>query len=271
MPRSHVPTPWRRRDLLAVAGASVLASLAACQQVPSRREPLASKQYRIEHWDYPEGPLDAVEANIRETIARFQQEHPNVTIELTMLTSFVDGPAKFEAALASGTPPDVYHFGGSSRDVQTGLLVDLTPFYTRQDREDLYPEVLDFVEYQGKYWRWPTYTTIWSMNANKKLVEEAGIDWRAVQRNGWTTDEFVEAMRRATMAGQRWGYTWAEQEQWSFMSRNWGLVYRISPQGEWLFRGEPAIQSIQWLIDTFDKFKISPPETPAVVLRRTDG
>jgi multiple sugar transport system substrate-binding protein len=263
MQATQTPVYRTRRQLLARTGAggtALLMAVAACQLAPARREPLTSKHYRIEHWDYPEGPLDAVETNIRETIARFQQEHPNVTIELTML-NFTDGPAKFETALASGTPPDVYHFGGSSRDVQTGLLVDLTPFYTRQDREDIYPEVLDFVEYQGKYWRWPTYTTIWCMNANRKLVEEAGVDWRAVQRDGWTTDEFVEAMRRATTS-QRWGYTWAEQEQWSFMSRNWGLVYRISPQGEWIFRGEPAIQSIQWLIDTFDKFKISPPETP---------
>jgi hypothetical protein len=147
--------------------------------------------------------------------------------------------------------------------VESGLLVDLTPYYTKQDREDIYPEVLDMVEYRGKYWRWPTYTTVWQMCGNKSLVEDAGVDWRKVQREGWTTDEFVDAMHRATVTGQRWGYTWAEQEQWSFMSRNWGLVYRLNEAGEWLFRGEPAIQSIQWLIDTFDKVKISPPETPA--------
>jgi multiple sugar transport system substrate-binding protein len=217
-----------------------------------------------------------VEPSIQQTIQKYTQEHPNVSIQLEML-NFDAGPQKFEVALRAGTPPDVYHWAHSPRDVGTGLLVDQTRWATAQDRQDLLPNSLELMQYRGKIYHWATYTSVWCMAANKQLLEEARVDWRKIQKQGWTTDEFVQIAKDLTIPGKRWGYLWADRvtstgatgEQWSFMSRNFGVPYRMSPDGKWIFEGDGAAESIQWLIDTYQKHRISPPETPG--LKSTDS
>jgi multiple sugar transport system substrate-binding protein len=227
-------------------------------------------------WDFCEGPCDVVEPSIKQTIESFRKENPNVTIQLEML-NFDAGPQKFEVALRAGTPPDVYHWAHSPKDVGTGLLVDLKPWLTEEDTQDILKTPLDFMQYRGKVYHWATYTSVWCMAANKQMLEEAKVDWRKIQKQGWTTDEFVEIARSLTIPGKRWGYLWADRvtstgstaEQWSFMSRNFGVPYRMNGEGKWIFEGDGAVDSIQWLIDTYQKHKISPPETPG--LKSTDA
>jgi len=264
----------RRRVLSTAAGAVAVVTLAACGGAPgggeapqgSGRTPLT-----LVHWDFPEGPLEVVEPSIRQTIQQYQQEHPNVTIQLEML-NFDAGPQKFEVALRAGTPPDVYHWAHSPSDVGTGLLLDLSRQVTTQDRNDILPTSLDLMQYHGKFYSWATYTSVWCMTANKQMLEEGGVDWRKIQKQGWTTDEFTQIAKALTVPGKRWGYIWADRvtstgstaEQWSFMSRNFGLPYRLSNDGKWLFDGDAAVDSIQWLLDTYQSTRISPPETPGL-------
>jgi len=268
----------RRLLLSRTTAASAVAVLAACGApgAPEAPSGLGKAPITLIHWDFPEGPLEQVEPSIRQTIQRFTQEQPNVTIQLEML-NFDAGPQKFEVALRAGTPPDVYHWAHAPRDVGTGLIADLTRYVTAQDRQDILPGSLELMQYRGKVYHWATYTSVWCMSGNKQMLEEVGVDWRKIQKQGWTTDEFVQAAKTLTIPGKRWGYVWGDRvtstgstaEQWSFMSRNFGIPYRMAPDGKWLFDGDGAVDSIQWLIDTYQRHRISAPETPG--LRREDA
>jgi multiple sugar transport system substrate-binding protein len=227
-------------------------------------------------WDFCEGPCEVVEPSIKQTIENFRKENPNVTIQLEML-NFDAGPQKFEVALRSGTPPDVYHWAYAPSDFTTGLLVDLTPWVTKEDIDDILPGPLNEMKYKGKFYHWATYVSVWSLQGNKQILEDNKVDWQGIQKKGWTTDEFVEICTKLTKPPKQWGFVWADQytsagnigDNWTYFAKNWGLPHPITDDGKWIFEGEGAVQSMQFLLDTYQKHKISPPETPG--LKRPDG
>ena len=49
----------------------------------------------------------------------------------------------------------------------------------------------------------PAYLAIHSIGGNKQFLEEAGTDWVAVQQNGWTYDEFREAIKNGVVKNDK--------------------------------------------------------------------
>ena len=229
------------------------------------------------HWDFPEGPLEQVQPNIQKAIDDFTSQYPNVKVQLEML-NFDAGPQKFEVALRAGNPPDIYHWAYTPSDFTTGLLIDLSPWVTKEDLDDIFPGPLKEMQYQGKYYHWATYVSVWSLQGNKQILDENNVDWKGIQQKGWTTEEFVEICTKLTDASKnRWGFVWADQytsagnigDNWTYFAKNWGLEHPITDDGKWLFEGEGAVESMTFLLDTYKTYKISPPETPG--LKRPDG
>ena len=42
----------------------------------------------------------------------------------------------------------------------------------------------------------PAYCEVQCIGGNREFLEKAGIDWKSVQQNGWTYDEFREAIKK---------------------------------------------------------------------------
>ena len=54
----------------------------------------------------------------------------------------------------------------------------------------------------------PIYISIQCLGGNKAMLEEAGVDWKSVQENGWTYEEFREAIK-AGSTDDHYGFIFA--------------------------------------------------------------
>ncbi|MCY9687929.1 hypothetical protein M5W70_04060 [Paenibacillus larvae] len=45
--------------------------------------------------------------------------------------------------------------------------------------------MLELGQIQGKQYRLPIYTFQWAWGGNKRMLEEAGIDWKRIQAEGY--------------------------------------------------------------------------------------
>ena len=69
------------------------------------------------------------------------------------------------------------------------------PLYYGRDQNDYLPGTLELGQIQGKQYGLPLYQSLWAWGGNKKILEEAGIDWKAIQEKGWTWTEFKAVPR----------------------------------------------------------------------------
>ncbi len=97
---------------------------------------------------------------------------------------------------ASGNPPDLFFMSVSglyaNRAGELPLVIDVAPYMTPDQRADAALGLESCVVY-GKQTVWPTMLdTGESVNINQRIFDEAGVDWKAIQRDGWNYEEFRE-------------------------------------------------------------------------------
>jgi len=137
-------------------------------------------------------------------IPDFESKHPNIKINLTVVT-WDDFDTKMQTMIAAGTPPDVWsHWGpsGFADYVIRGLAADLTPYIERDnfDLSDFIPEVLDIYTLDGKVYGLPMLTTASFIYYNKDLFDAAGVEYPPTDWDdtSWTYDAFVEKCGQLT-------------------------------------------------------------------------
>ena len=110
----------------------------------------------------------------------YMAEHPNVTIEITVLENEAF-KTKLTTVMQSGDPPDIFQSwggGGFNQQVEAGLLKDITADLEADAawKESFAPGALGVYSYEGK-----NYGVPWDMGMvgfwyNKDLFTQAGID-----------------------------------------------------------------------------------------------
>jgi len=165
-----------------------------------------ARHYILEFWDYPLPVVWEDGTNyrdlVRELIAQFEREHPNISINYRPLP-FVGGAELLEQALREGSPPDVYSEPFSRGIVyHQGLQVPITPYLQPEERGFYSPGVLAAIEWEGELWGWPAWFSplIWA--GNRQLLEAAGLDVDRVQTLGWNWEEFLALARQFAAAGE---------------------------------------------------------------------
>ena len=173
-----------RRALL-LAAVCVLASL-SCARSPGPR-PVT---LRVLNWA-PE-----LELELEQRIARgFEDTHPGVRVVVeSVVNNFGE---KLAAAIASGTPPDVFLLDVPDIPafVERGLVLDLSPYLSRvgYDRDAVFPQVLDVFSRGPRLFALPKDFTPMVIYYNRRVFDEAGV---APPTGGpWTWDEFLEVAR----------------------------------------------------------------------------
>lgn len=146
-------------------------------------------------WTYP--VHGTYEDELKDLISDFNKEHPNITVK-TEILSWAEGPKKFDVALNAGNPPDLYFHSVDGTYVNTGLALELDSYLTPEIKDDYLPGTLDLGQIQGKQYGLPLYQFQWAWGGNKRILEEAGIDWKSIQQNGWTWSEFNDAAAKLT-------------------------------------------------------------------------
>ena len=95
----------------------------------------------ISLWTYPVGGWGD-EAATAELIARFEEEHPDIHVDVTIL-DYATGDDKVNVAIADGTTPDLI-LEGPERVAQEwgGHMLDLSDMLGEDDLAEINPNVL---------------------------------------------------------------------------------------------------------------------------------
>jgi raffinose/stachyose/melibiose transport system substrate-binding protein len=156
-------------------------TLSACQAAPAAPatgEPTQeeapaeqpSEQKTFEFWDYA-GPYIPW---MKDFIAKYQSEHPGITIKYTTIPE-VDYDEKLRTAMAAGSEPDIlFQISGSSLSeyANAGKVIALDSLV---DKSLWTPSTLSALTYDGKLYAIPLGPMISPMWYNVKLFKENNI------------------------------------------------------------------------------------------------
>ncbi len=173
----------RLRMVVAAAAMAALGVLACGKKDASNRVVIHFWQF----WDL---------AVIEPQVKAFEASHPGVDIEVEQLT-WATGLEKIQAALASGTQPDVCELGSTwlPRFSYEGVLEDITPVY-EAERDS-------FLMWESALWNGRAYGLPWVQGSralfiNRTLFRRAGLD---PDQPPQTWDELLAAAQKISTLG----------------------------------------------------------------------
>ena len=164
----------RNISMLLIAG--LLVSLTACAATPDTGQTANGEEVELLLWWWGEGDTPGSKAWLEETIEKYEDENPNITIEMVEQTSDQLYPA-WESAIQAGTGADIQF-------LWTGIwALDYIWEDSLADITELIPEEeishwtgMEGLTYEGKPWLSPWYQISIVWRYNKDLFREAGLD-----------------------------------------------------------------------------------------------
>ncbi|WP_425414606.1 ABC transporter substrate-binding protein [Paenibacillus harenae] len=154
------------------------------------------------------------QSNFDQMEADFNALYPNLTLQIEP-ASWEDITQKLDTQVNAGSPPDIAFIGsdGISKYVEQGMLMDITMAAIPEMIGDFDPVPLNYMKNGSGLYGFPAYMSIHALGGNKQFLEEAGIDWKSVQKNGWTYEEFREAIKKGVVSSggttSRYGFVFA--------------------------------------------------------------
>ncbi len=141
--------------------------------------------------------------------ADFTAKYPNLTLKFET-ASWEDYKDKMNVQLNAGTPPDIafVEHDNVAKYIDTGLLLDITNIISTEQLADFDENAVNFYRNGNGLYGLPTYISVQALGGNKAMLEDAGIDWKTIQKNGWTYDEFRSAIKAGAKA-DRYGFIFA--------------------------------------------------------------
>lgn len=154
-------------------------------------------ELRILHWGDPDE-----ERIMQDLIDGFMRENPRVKVHRIHVASS-EFDSKLKTMFASGDPPDLFYLRPEAVPelASMDLLVPLDDKVSEAELAGFFPTVLNVFRYDGQHvgrgalYGLPKDFTTAVMYVNLDLFRAAGV---AVPYEGWTWDEYEEAMRKIT-------------------------------------------------------------------------
>lgn len=187
----------------------------------------------------------------------FEAENPGVTVEFTT-ASWEDIKEKLNVQINAGSPPDVSFIGADAvnKYMESELLVDISKYAEPAMLEDFDADVLNYFRNGEGVYGFPTYAEIQAIGGNREMMEAAGIDWKKVQENGWTYDEFRKAIKAGTVE-DRYGFVFASagvvsKDFFSIFSKNAGMPSQFDDNLKYVYTSSkmlPFLKDLRSFID----------------------
>ncbi|WP_054958552.1 ABC transporter substrate-binding protein [Paenibacillus dakarensis] len=162
--------------------------------------------------------LPPVSANFQDSFAQLEKDfnalYPNLTLKIEP-ASWEDMTQKLDTQVNAGSPPDLAFIGsgGLSKYVEQGMLMDITDTVTKEMTDDYDATPLEYMKLGNSLYGLPAYMEVHALGGNKQFLEEAGIDYKKVQKEGWTYEEFREAIKKGVVKEgdqtKRYGFVFA--------------------------------------------------------------
>lgn len=161
---------------------------------------------------------DADQAGIKQAIADFEVENPNIKVVSEVLIpggSAVDNLLRMDVLMSAGEQVDVVSIPNVDQAVLRAANDMFEPLddYFADDNLDIADEYFISASYDGSVYALPHIANYWYILLNKDHLDEAGLE---VPEVGWTWDDFREYAAQLTQGeglDKRYGayfHTWGE-------------------------------------------------------------
>lgn len=136
-------------------------------------------------------------SRVDEVEAAFHEAYPDLYLEIET-ASWNDRIEKLDTMINAGTPPDIAFLGSEyvSKYVDMGVALDITSYLTDAMVSDYQSAPLDYFRNGDGLYGLPAYMEIHGLGANREYLELLGVDYKTIQTNGWTFDEFLDVVKR---------------------------------------------------------------------------
>jgi ABC-type glycerol-3-phosphate transport system substrate-binding protein len=172
------------------------------------------------------------EKAITEMMLVFEKENPGIKVQLVPVP-YAEKETRYISEIQAGAGPDLMHLHGFSirSFIEKGFLYDITPFIQQEGKtawggdfiETWYPQTVELVVYQDRYYGLPSDFMSMVLFYNKNLFKEAGLDPNKPPR---TWDEFLVDAKALTRDSNNDGVV----DTWGF-----GTVGKVDPGFELRF------------------------------------
>ncbi len=162
--------------------------------------------------------LPPVSATYQDNFGKFSKDfntkYPNLTLKIEP-ASWEDMTQKLDVQVNAGSPPDIAFIGsdGVSKYVDTGLLMNIKDIAAPDMLSDFEEGPLNYMKNGEGLYGFPAYMEIHSIGGNKQFLEQAGIDYKSVQKNGWSFEQFRDAIKKGVVkegdVTKRYGFVFA--------------------------------------------------------------
>src|SRR5439155_3490272 len=171
-----------------------------------RREHTRPIRLTLLHWGDK-----AEDVIVEDLIKSYEADHPAVHI-IRINPTYDHFREKLKTMMAAGTPPDIFYLPPDVfPELATQKLIRPVDDYVAKELakhpkylDDFFPILMEAWHYDvatnrvgaGKLYGLPKDCTTAVMYINVDLFEKAGLDWRAIQKSGWSWPEFEAAMKK---------------------------------------------------------------------------
>lgn len=204
---------------------------------------------------------------LKELKSKFESANPDYELQFDQIaTKYAD---KVLTVVAGGGDqvPDVMMLAMDvvPRFAKAGAIQPLDKYITDSYKKDLYPVVLDALQFDGKIYAAPRDITSFVMYCNKKMFEDAKVP---IPKAGWTWNDFLETAKKLTKLENgkpvQWGYHFSKTNDsiFTWLIQN-GAGYTTSNKKQSILSSQESQEAIQFLYDLTYKHKVSPTITEA--------
>lgn len=141
----------------------------------------------------------------------FAKTHPGVVVE-PMETAWADLPDKLSTMALAGDAPDIgemeYQVLGTYVDMD--LVIPVKDYLSEERLADYYDYVLPYCTIGDTLYALPMGFATHTLGGNRQMMIDNGIDVDKIQTEGWTYEEFMDAVKKGTKDGV-YGFVFANQ------------------------------------------------------------
>jgi len=199
--------------------------------------------------------------NFKKMEEDFNKLYPNLTLKIEP-ASWEDMTQKLDTQVNAGSPPDLAFIGsdGISKYAQMGMLMDIKDLVTPEMVADFDEAPLQYMKNGDGLYGMPAYMEVHAIGGNKQMLEQAGIDWKKVQEQGWTYEEFREAIKAGVVTENgktRYGFVFAtagvaSKDYLSILVKNAGMPSPFTQDHKYAYTSKnylEVLKAIRQMID----------------------
>jgi len=202
------------------------------------------------------------QSNFEQMEKDFNELYPHLTLKIEP-ASWEDMTQKLDTQVNAGSPPDIAFIGsgGISKYLQQGMLMDIKDVVTDEMKNDFDQIPYDYMAYEGGQYGFPAYMEVHALGGNKQFLEDAGIDWKGVQENGWTYDEFRKAIQAGVVknadGSTRYGFVFAtagvaSKDYLGILAKSAGMPYYFDQDMKYTYTSQNFLNLLTAVRDMID-------------------